>query len=182
MVAAYHLVWTAYGWWLPNDPRGSSSHVIYSDVIAELGELHQGRKKVQPSSRVIHEFHEEAKSLLRHELRIFAEPEIDLLGIAFDEVVKSRRYTCYGCAITPDHIHLVIRKHRDQAEEMIEQFQTAGRLVILDGQYRESTHPVWGGPGWKVFLDSRQDIERTVVYVERNPEKARRNPANLELR
>ena len=176
MVAAYHLVWTAYGCWLPNDPRGSSSHVIFSDVLAELGELHHGRKKIQPSSRVIREFYEEAESLLRHELRVFTDPEIALLGIAFGEVVKSRRYTCYACAIMPDHVHLVIRKHRDQAEEMIEHFQAISRLAILDAHFRESTHPVWGGPGWKVFLDSRHEIERTVRYVERNPEKARRPP------
>jgi hypothetical protein len=25
MIAGYHLIWTAYGWWLPNDPRGSTS-------------------------------------------------------------------------------------------------------------------------------------------------------------
>ena len=23
IVIAHHLIWTAYGWWLPNDPRGS---------------------------------------------------------------------------------------------------------------------------------------------------------------
>ena len=28
MVIGYHLIWTAYGWWLPNDPRGSTSHRI----------------------------------------------------------------------------------------------------------------------------------------------------------
>lgn len=48
IVIAHHLVWTAYGWWLPNDPRGSTSHWIASEVIAELGELHHGRKKIQP--------------------------------------------------------------------------------------------------------------------------------------
>ena len=51
MVIAYHLIWTAYGWWLPNDPRGSMSELIASDIIAELGELHYGRKRVQPLPR-----------------------------------------------------------------------------------------------------------------------------------
>ena len=30
--------------------------------------------------------------------------------------MRERNYTCYGCAIMPDHVHLLIRKHRDQAE------------------------------------------------------------------
>src|SRR5688500_14963575 len=46
MVLAYHLVWVAYGWWLPNDPRGSMSSAIASDVIADLGDIHYGRKKL----------------------------------------------------------------------------------------------------------------------------------------
>ena len=35
MVAGFHLIWTAYGWWLPNDPRGSSSYEIRVEKIAE---------------------------------------------------------------------------------------------------------------------------------------------------
>ena len=38
MVAGFHLIWTAYGWWLPNDPRGSSSHEIRVERIADLGD------------------------------------------------------------------------------------------------------------------------------------------------
>src|SRR5436309_3208529 len=53
MVIGHHLIWTAYGWWLPNDPRGSSSHEIRVERVADLGELHQGRKRVQPPSAEI---------------------------------------------------------------------------------------------------------------------------------
>lgn len=38
---------------------------------------------------------------------------------------------------------------------------------------RHPGHPVWGGPGWKVFLDTPDDIRRTMRYVETNPIKAR---------
>ena len=48
MVAGFHLIFTAYGWWLPNDPRGSNSHEIRVEQIADLGELHFGRKLIQP--------------------------------------------------------------------------------------------------------------------------------------
>ena len=57
IVIAHHLILTAYGWWLPNDPRGSGSPAVASDVIAELGELHQGRRRVQPPSAAIREFY-----------------------------------------------------------------------------------------------------------------------------
>lgn len=79
MVAGYHLIRTAYGWWLPNDPRGSSSHTIRSAEIAELGEAHYGRKRIQPAGRVIRTFYETAKGTLRHELRTFDDQEISVI-------------------------------------------------------------------------------------------------------
>ncbi len=62
IVIAYHLIWTAYGWWLPNDPRGSTSRRVASDLLAELGELHHGRRKIQPPRHVVHEFYERPAS------------------------------------------------------------------------------------------------------------------------
>jgi REP element-mobilizing transposase RayT len=171
MVAAYHLVWTAYGWWLPNDPRGSSSHVIRQDLIAELGELHHGRKKVQPSGKVIRKFYDEAKLVLKHELRTFTEDEVQLIAASFADVIRQQRYTCYACAIMPDHVHILIRKHKHLAEEMIANLQDRSWEAITTAQRRCSDHPVWGGPGWKVFLDTREDIERTIRYVRDNPVK-----------
>jgi hypothetical protein len=47
LVIAYHLVWTAYGCWLPNDPRGSGSIVVHTPDIAELGEIYRRRKSVR---------------------------------------------------------------------------------------------------------------------------------------
>jgi REP element-mobilizing transposase RayT len=71
----------------------------------------------------------------------------------------------------PDHIHLLIRKHRHLAEEMIASFQRESQIALKGAGMRELAYPVWGGPWWKVFLDSRADIERTIPYVEENPLK-----------
>ena len=53
IVIAHHLIWTVYGTWLPNDPRGSGSRAIACDVLRDLGDVHYGRKRVQPSDAVI---------------------------------------------------------------------------------------------------------------------------------
>ena len=179
MVLAYHLIWVAYGWWLPNDLRGSTSHWIGSDVIGELGELHYGRKKVQPASRDIRAFYERAKDVLKFPLLTFAPAELDAVARAFADVIEACRYTCYACAILPDHVHLVIRKHRHLAEEMIANFQDASRRAVLELDLRGPDHPVWGGPGWKVFLDSTEDVWRTIPYVEQNPLKAHLPPQHF---
>jgi REP element-mobilizing transposase RayT len=174
VVAAYHLIWTAYGWWLPNDPRGSSSHEIRSDIIGTLGELHHGRKKVQPASADIRRFYENARQVLKHQLCTFTEADIAAIANSFANTIGEHRYTCYACAIMTDHIHMLIRKHRHQAEEMIQNLQEVSRLDLIKAGNFPGEHSVWGGPGWKVFLDSQNDIKRTVNYIEDNPRKANR--------
>jgi hypothetical protein len=37
MVIACHLIWTAYGSWLPNDPRGSGSRRVVAPQLVDLG-------------------------------------------------------------------------------------------------------------------------------------------------
>jgi len=173
IVIAHHLIWTAYGYWLPNDPRGSMSKTIASDVIAELGEIHYGRRVVQPASRDIREFRERAKEVLKHPLLNFPVTLFDVIAEAFAEVIETERYTCWACAVMPDHAHVLIRKHKHQAEEMIANLQDASRSRLRDSGARAADHPVWGGPGWKVFIDHPTLVRRTIRYIDDNPPKWR---------
>ena len=66
LVIAHHLVWTIYGVWLPNDPRGSGSAEVRRDNLAELGAAHLGRKAIQPTGQTICEFYKAATPLLQH--------------------------------------------------------------------------------------------------------------------
>ena len=170
LVIAYHLIWTVYGVWLPTDPRGSSSRVLRNDVLADLGELHHGRKPVQPAGWVVREFYDRAAQHLRHPIITLDDRMVGSVAAAFAGTISEMRYTCYACAIMPDHVHLVIRKHRDSAEEMIRNLQRDSHLRLRADGVADMNHPVWGGPGWKVFLDEPDDIRRTIGYVERNPD------------
>lgn len=172
LVIAYHLIWTAYGWWLPNDPRGSGSTTVRNDVFADLGELHYGRKRVQPTGRTVREFYEEAADLLKHPLLSFSGIDRSEVASAFADVIAQQRYTCYACAVMPDHVHLVIRKHKHEAEEMTQFLKEASRSRLVAQGLRAPTHPIWtGGNGWSVFLDHPDEIRRTIRYVELNPIK-----------
>jgi REP element-mobilizing transposase RayT len=171
LVIGYHLVWTGYGCWLPNDPRGSMSHCIKCDLISELGELHFGRKRVQPVSREIRAFYQRATPQLQFAHVEFTTEDVDQIASAFSREVEAQRYTCYACAIMPDHVHILIRKHKHAAEGMIQNLQRKSHLALRDSGRFDWEHPVWGGPGWKVFLDCPDDIERTIRYIEKNPVK-----------
>jgi len=174
VVIAHHLIWTVYGWWLPNDPRGSSSHEIRVEPIGALGPLHYGRKAIQPTSQALRRFHDQAREVLKHPVLTFADDDILLISDVLGQVIQQRGYTCYAAAILPEHVHLLIRRHRDQAEVMLEAFQKESREAVIAAGRRTATHPVWGGPGWKVFLNTAEDIRRIIGYIESNPERAGR--------
>lgn len=171
MVVGYHLIWTAYGWWLPNDPRGSMSKEIRNFSLIELGDIHYGRKRIQPAAGDLRKFFAEAKQALKDEVLKFNSAEVEAIAKSFAEIIRQRTYTCYACAIMPEHVHMLIRKHRDLAEDMLRNFQDASRAAILACGRRPAEHRVWGGPGWKVYLESRDDFYRTIRYVEQNPVK-----------
>src|SRR5689334_16040765 len=114
-VLAHHLIWTNYGHWLPNDPRGSGSTSISKEELRDLGAIHFGRKLVQPQRSEVKTFYERAEDLLEHPRIRFHDEMIAVIGDAFGETIQKRHYTCYACAVLPDHCHLVIRAHRDDA-------------------------------------------------------------------
>ncbi|MGD0900231.1 MAG: hypothetical protein ABR915_20550 [Thermoguttaceae bacterium] len=101
MVAGYHLIWTAYGWWLPNDPRGSTSREIRSAAIAGLGELHYGRKRIQPAGHVLTAFYKAAQGALRHDLLKFTSHDVAAIAAAFADAIRRRNYTCGGLPREP---------------------------------------------------------------------------------
>jgi REP element-mobilizing transposase RayT len=170
-VIAYHLIWTNYGTWLGNDPRGSGSRSVYTPVLAELGNVHFGRKKLQPARSAVREFYETAESLLQFPVIRFDPIQRDGIAESFVTTIRKHRYTCCACAIMPEHVHLVIRKHRHQAEDMIEHFQTESRLHLQILGAVPAEHPVWTKGGWKVYLDTPEDVWARIRYVESNPMK-----------
>jgi len=170
-VIAYHLIWTNYGTWLANDPRGSGSSEIFTPALAELGKAHFGRKKVQPSRSAVREFYAEAEGRLQFPVIRFEAQQRNEMGDAFADVIRKHRYTCYACAIMPEHVHLVIRKHKDSAEAMIDKFQDESREWFIERGVVPRGHPVWTKNGWRVFLDSPAEVWARIRYVEGNPFK-----------
>ena len=173
IILAYHIMWTAYGWWLPNDPRGSTSHTIRSDIIADLGELHHGRKQLQPAGQDIRAFYQQASDTLQHDLLSFTPDQFPTVAQALDESIADHQYTCYACAVMPDHVHLLIRRHRHQSEEMLANLQSESRSRLSALGLRKLSHPTWTRGGWRVYLDHPDAIRRTIRYIEHNPVKMR---------
>jgi hypothetical protein len=94
MVIAHHLIWTAYGTWLPNDLRGSGSRGVISRRLSALGDAHRGRKRVQPRRSDVREFYERAEPMLSHPVIRFDEAQREAVVAALGETIRCVPYTC----------------------------------------------------------------------------------------
>jgi REP element-mobilizing transposase RayT len=186
VILGYHLIITAYGFWLPNDPRGS-----WSDFVGAWELLQFGRATKTESRRSLAPVpHNQlarlsAKKLLKY-------PEVHISGIqaraigrGFAEFIKRNKMVVWACSILPEHVHLVISRHRYKIEQAANLLKGAGTRALIE----ENIHPFKNFPGkngrlpmawahgeWKVFLDSAKDIHRAVRYVRENPSKEGKPP------
>jgi REP element-mobilizing transposase RayT len=171
VIIGHHLILHGYGHWLPNDPRGSGSEVVQKEALQGLGEIHFGRKAVQPPRAELRAFFKQAEPLLAHPRLWFDDAKRQAIARAIGQVVATRRYTVWGCAILKNHAHLCIRRHRDDALAMWQAFAAASRDAIRRFADVADDHPVWSDRPYKVFLDAPADVVRIVRYVAENPAK-----------
>src|SRR5207249_3268767 len=104
-------------------------------------------------SKDLRAFDQRAAPLLQYPVIEFSAIAIQTIADAFAQVIKTCKYTCYACAILPDHVHLLIRKHKHAAEEMIRNLQRESHLLLRDRHLFDLEHPIWDGHGYSVFLD-----------------------------
>ncbi len=174
-VIAAHLVFTLYGHWAVNDPRGSGSSAFIDDKFEMLGPIHHGRKSAhaQPTPEELRSFHHKHSELLNFRTIWIDDLKRKEIAIAIEEVIKTQRYTCYACAICANHLHLIIRTHRDKANTMWDNIaeNIKHRLRHRFPDEVCANHPVISARPYKVFLKSTEDVWRCIKYIDANPTK-----------
>ena len=102
------------------------------------------------------------------------------IGRGFSDRARNSSLTIWACSILPEHVHLVIARHRYRVEQIANLLKGEATRQMI----REDLHPfavlsthrgrppaMWGRGQWKVFLNSGADIRRAIRYVEHNPLK-----------
>ena len=171
VVIAHHLVWMGYGHWSANDVRGSGSTEIRQEKFEELGPIHYGRKKIQPSRQGLREFHQKVEPLLDHQLMWFDFAKRRALVDAFGDAVTSLGYTVYACAILRNHAHAVIRRHRDDHRAMWWELAHATQTAMRALDDVDDQHPVWSARPYGVFLYIPDEVQGRIKYVNDNFDK-----------
>ncbi len=182
MVRAYHTIFGAYGFWLPNDPRGSWSTHVWAKHLQQFGTA----TKVTTSRSLANAPHDpksrrEAKRSLKYPAVRFDDTQIAAIGDGFLATVEQLSLSIFACAIMPDHVHLVIDRHNESIE-FIAGFlkRSASRALSRAGCHPLAAHTKlngrvpspWVEGGWNVFLNEDDEIGHRIGYTNDNPVKA----------
>jgi REP element-mobilizing transposase RayT len=185
VVVAYHVVITAYGFWLPNDPRGSGSDYVRRAELLQFGSATyvDTRKSVArtPVSREQRAASNAAKDALLYPAVRFDDRQINAIGDGFADGVHRSNYVFYACAILRDHTHLVIRRHTYPIEQVINRLKGSASRVLAErdihplGSFRDPRGRIpspWSAKSRKVFLNTPADVARCVGYAQNNLARA----------
>lgn len=181
-IVAYHVIFSTYGFWLPNDPRGSGSTAVWAKHLRRFGPP----TKVETRHSIAAMPHDRTRRLAaKAEL---LHPAIRLTGIqaatvahGFAEITNRLEAKVFAVAIMPDHVHFVIARGRHRAEDWAGFYKRAasrslreeGHHPFADQADRAGRLPsVWAAGGWKVYLHTAEEILRAIAYVEQNPVRA----------
>lgn len=183
MLHGWHLIFSVYGFWLPNDERGSGSSRVRAQHLYDVaGEA----TKVFTTHSVAHRPHDVrlrrmAKKALKYPAVRLTGVQARAVGRGIAAVLPKVGLVVHACAIMPDHVHVVVAAHKFDGNEIIECLKRAGTR----GLNAEGLHPLkdyprangrlpspWAGGGWKVMLLTPEKMLAAIAYVEENPVRA----------
>jgi REP element-mobilizing transposase RayT len=180
VIHAYHVIWGAYGFWLPNDPRGSWSDFVASWELARFGQATKSLARHEVPLAQRHAWRAKAVTALDYPPVKFSGKQASAIGTGFSTAARKSGYTIWACSILPEHVHLVIARHTYKVEQICNLLKGAATKQLKS----ESQHPragledengklppIWAENEWKVYLDSEETIENAIRYVEENPIK-----------
>ena len=173
MVIAYHAILAMYGFWLPNDPRGSWSEFVGNWELVRFGKA----TKIDERHSVAAVEHDRnlrmaAKAALRHPPVSLTGPQALAVGQGFAKACRESGYIVHACSIMPEHAHLVIAQHGRAVERIVGHLKgRATQHLKAEGLWFDDSRPVWAQGCWRVYLDAPADVRRAMAYVEANPEK-----------
>ena len=177
MVLAYHLILSCYGFWLPNDPRGSWSTRVTSYELAAFGDATKTTTRRSLAGRHHDQFlRQEAKSALRHPPVRLSGEQARCVARAFAEAAREGEYRIHAMAVMPDHAHLVIARHAKPIEAIARHLKAHATRRLSRENLRPKPRSPWADKHWSVFLNTHEHVHSAIRYVEQNPVRAGLRP------
>ncbi len=177
-----HLCWGTYGFWLPNDPRGSGSTEVRADHLRPFGDATFLPDRKWSRARQGHDrtLRLAAKKALQRPAVLFDGHQAKAAAVAFGQLLDELRIACWACTALPDHVHLVVGPSGIDSSTLCERLKGRATRALVDA----GLHPFladkdedgqvpkcWQKKEWTVFKYDPTAVRRAITYVEDNPLK-----------
>lgn len=191
MVRWYHAVFSAYGFWLPNDPRGSWSDFVHAWELYRFG---GPATKVTGKRSYAHDPHDaqfrrEVKEHLKYPPARYERACRESIARGFARACSEYHFQIHSCAIGFDHVQAITSRDSIRSVEQVVAVLKARATQQMNA---DGTHPMqttgnvsrptpWGKGCWSVFINDQAQLHRAVEYVERHPMKEGMEPQQWEF-
>jgi REP element-mobilizing transposase RayT len=163
MIIAYHVIFTTYGTWLPNDPRGSYSKAIYNDQLRMLGRTKYGRQNPTPTKNVLMKFWTAPTPRLARPAFFIDDNARLIIAGRFGSTIQRLGVAVAACAIMNDHVHILVLRSKYRIEYIVNQLKGAAARAL---KFKQTP---WSRGCWKVFIDDNETLVAAVDYIRANP-------------
>ncbi|MEM6504919.1 MAG: transposase [Planctomycetota bacterium] len=182
MILGYHFIFSAYGFWLPNDPRGSWSKVVREYEIACFGPA----TKVTATCSVAAAPHDHsqrlaAKKALRYSPVRFSGLQARIIANGFTIACEEGTYRALAFAMMPDHAHLLVERHQRHVDQIASHLKAKATKALNDADLNPMSRHVsaagrvpspWGRKYWCPFIDNARYMKTAIEYINDNPLKS----------
>jgi len=181
-ILGFHFIFSAYGFWLPNDPRGSWSETVREYELRRFGPA----TKVTTTRSVAgrphdHHLRQRAKQSLRYQPLKFTGQQALVIAKGFADAMTERDYRVNALAILPDHVHLLMTYNRRPVDQIASHLKAKSTKLLS----QQNLHPLiqfvsakgrvpspWARNYWCPFIRTAQHMRAAIRYVQQNPVKA----------
>jgi REP-associated tyrosine transposase len=172
---ASHVTFGCYGFWLPNDPRGSWSEYVRNRRLLAFGHATK-TDEIRSLAKAPHDHtqRQTAKQTLRHQPVRFNGVQARAVARGITRAVEESDYLLFALCTMPDHVHAVVAEHRNPPKQIVGHFKgRATQQLKHEKLYpppgRSSPPSPWARGGWCVYLDDEEAVHQAIEYVNRNP-------------
>lgn len=190
-ILGYHFIFSAYGFWLPNDPRGSWSETVREFELRKFGPA----TKVQTTRSVAARPHDyklrlAAKKSLRYPPVRLTGQQALLIAKGFGDAQAQHAYVIHALAILPDHVHLVMLNYIHDIDKIAAHLKAkATSKLNAHGAHPLASHispsgrisSPWARNYWCPFIFDEQHYLKAIAYVEQNPVNAGLRPQRWSI-
>jgi REP element-mobilizing transposase RayT len=139
-VLACHIIFGAYGFWLPNDPRGSQSKYVFAPRLAVFGPPRPLKRDTTLNANDA-----EQLRIIQAELSLppvrFGAAQTNSIAGGLGEIVGKLGLVLYAAAIMPDHVHVVAARQEMHAEDIAGHLKrAASRQLRKDGLHPHAAY------------------------------------------